>query len=213
MRTIYIQENRMATSEFNMSIDQDFEEDMELILTAKNDVEAFGRLYDKYYFAIFRYIYRCTMNRSKAEELVSNTFFVALKHINLYKWRGIPFCAWLYRIATNQIRSSNRKWASIISIETTDKSERALVDSLQSDDPAVNEELIRSEEETIIYQAILDLKPKYRTIIVLRFFEGKSILEICHITGRNEGTVKSQLHRALKQLRRMLIHRGINGFE
>ena len=90
------------------------DEDEELILAAKEDVEAFGRLYDKYYEGISRYIYHRTLDQSLTEDLTSNTFFAALRHIGRYKWKRIPFSAWLYRIATNEIRMRYRQQKSVV---------------------------------------------------------------------------------------------------
>jgi RNA polymerase sigma-70 factor (ECF subfamily) len=65
------------------------------------------------------------------------------------------------------------------------------------------------EEYALLRQAIMKLKPVYQTVITLRFFEDKTIMEISRITGRKEGTVKSQIHRGIGQLRRTLEQKGI----
>ena len=65
------------------------------------------------------------------------------------------------------------------------------------------------EEYALLHQAIMRLKPIYQTVITLRFFEEKTIMEISHITGRKAGTVKSQIHRGIEQLRRILEQKGI----
>ena len=169
------------------------DEDEELISAAKNDVEAFGRLYDKYYEDIFRYVYGCTFDHALTEDLVSNTFFAALRHIRRYKWKRIPFSAWLHRIAMNEIRMHLRKQKRVSAVR------------LQPSPPSANDNPVLAEEYAPLHQAIAKLKPIYRDVIIMRFFEDKAIPEICRITGRKEGTVRSQLHRGLKQLRDILI--------
>ena len=169
------------------------DEDEELISAAKNDVEAFGRLYDKYYEDIFRYVYGCTFDHALTEDLVSNTFFAALRHIRRYKWKRIPFSAWLHRIAMNEIRMHLRKQKRISGSRP------------QPSLPSSNGNPVLAEEYAPLHQAIAKLKPIYRDVIIMRFFEDKAIPEICRITGRREGTVRSQLHRGLKQLRDILM--------
>ena len=80
-----------------------------------------------------------------------------------------------------------------------------LVSSLRSSAASVDDKIAVSEMGECIHQALNSLKPKYQTVIALRFFEEKSIEEIAVITGKRKGTVRSQLHRGLKQLRAILI--------
>lgn len=186
------------------------DEDEQLVAAAKDDPEAFGELYDKYYLPIFRYIYHRTLNVSLTEELTSNTFFAALRHIGRFKWRRIPFGAWLYRIATNEVNMHYRnRRPPPISLDAPDEKGRQIVSSFEVADSDVEENLVRLEEYATLHKAILTLKPKYQTVITLRFFEDKSINHISAITGAKEGTVKSQLHRAIKQLREVLTQRNI----
>jgi len=172
-------------------------EDRELVLAAKEDVEAFGRLYDKYYESIFRYIHHRTLDQTLTEDLTSNTFFAALRHMGKYRWKRIPFGAWLYRIATNEIRMHYRRQKLVAE------------SSIQDSSSAFSEGLEAMEEYALLHQAIMKLKPIYQTAITLRFFEEKTIMEISQITGRKAGTVKSQIHRGIEQLRRILEQKGI----
>ena len=66
-----------------------------------------------------------------------------------------------------------------------------------------------AEEYRLVHKALLELRVKYRTVIVLRYFEDKAVAEICEITGRKEGTVKSQLHRGLARLQDILVRMGL----
>lgn len=173
-------------------------EDDALIAAAKKDVQAFGRLYDKYYESIFRYTYRRTFNQALAEDLTADTFFDAFRHLHRYRWKRIPFSAWLYRIATNEICMHYRR----------QKHES------EFDPPQFcGEDRAPVEDYTALHDAMLNLKPIYQTVITLRFFEEKTVPEISHITGRKAGTVKSQLHRGLEQLRRVLTQKGIISLE
>jgi RNA polymerase sigma-70 factor (ECF subfamily) len=66
------------------------------------------------------------------------------------------------------------------------------------------------DDYRLLHRALLELGQKYRTVIVLRYFEGKALSEICEITNRREGTIKSQLHRALAQLKDVLVRAGVS---
>jgi len=184
------------------SLAENLDEDRELIAAALKDSEAAGRLFDKYYADVIGYIYRSTLDRTVAEDLTSNVFLSALRHLGLFRWRSVPFGAWLYRIATNEIRMHYRRQRRIPA--TT-----AMSPDLASDVPTAAETLVVTEDYRLLHGALLALPLKYRTVVVLRFFEGKSIEEIAIITGKAEGTIKSQLHRGLERLQTVLEGFGV----
>jgi RNA polymerase sigma-70 factor (ECF subfamily) len=75
------------------------EQERELVERAKSNREAFGELYDQYYSRIFGYVLKRTANIEVAEDVTSEVFFKALKNLRQFRWRGVPFSSWLYRIA------------------------------------------------------------------------------------------------------------------
>jgi RNA polymerase sigma-70 factor (ECF subfamily) len=81
--------------------------------------------------------------------------------------------------------------------------------NIRATGPSDADGLEAEEEYRLVHKALLELQLKYRTVIVLRYFEDKAIAEICEITGRKEGTVKSQLHRGLAQLQDILVRWGV----
>ena len=180
-----------------------WDEDQILVSAARQDTEAAGRLFDKYYSEILGYIYHCSFDGTVAEDLTSNVFLSAFRHLGRYKWRQVPFQAWLYRIATNEVRMHWRRQKRINAV------------SLQPDDdeyaagPSAGDSLEAAEEYRLLYRALLELRMKYRTVIILRYFEDKAIAEICEITATKEGTVKSQLHRGLARLQDILVRWGV----
>ena len=187
------------------------DEDEMLVSAAREDTEAMGRLYDKYYSEIVGYIYHCTFDSTITEDLTSNVFLAALRHIGRYKWRQIPFRVWLYRIATNEVRMywRRQKRVSAISLQPDSSSQQEQNRELESSNPSAGDSVAASEEYRLVHKALLELRMKYRTVIILRYYEGKAIAEICEITGRKEGTVKSQLHRGLAKLQDILVRWGV----
>jgi RNA polymerase sigma-70 factor (ECF subfamily) len=179
------------------------DEDRMLVTAARQNTEAAGRLYDKYYSDILGYIYRCTLDRTVAEDLTSNVFLSAFRHLGLYRWRQAPFRAWLYRIATNEVRMYWRR------------QKRVKIANLQRDNeehnsaPSAVDSTSASEEYRLVHKALLELPLKYRTVIILRYFEGKAIADIGEITATKEGTIKAQLHRGLGRLQDILERWGV----
>ena len=179
------------------------DEDQTLVSAARQDAEAAGRLFDKYYSEILSYIYHCTFDGTVAEDLTSNVFLAVFRHLGRYKWRQVPFRAWIYRIATNEVRMywRRKKRVKIVSLQMNDDEYNA--------GQSADESVAAAEEYQLVHKALLELRLKYRTVIILRYFEGKAIAEICEITGRKEGTVKSQLHRGLARLQDILVQWGM----
>jgi len=179
-----------------------FDEDKILIEKAKKNPVVAGKLYDKYYSEILSYIYHSTLDRNITEDLTSNVFLAVFKHLGKFKWKQVPFRAWLYRIATNEIRTHWRRQKSIVALDDSGF-EMVSSEFEGSDNIAIQEEF------KLLHKALSKLKHKYRAVIILRYFEGKSISEICDITGNKEGTVKCQLHRGLAKLQDILMDLGV----
>ena len=95
------------------------EEDRALVFAAQSDTAAAGQLFDKYYPEIFRFICHSTVNHAVSEDLTSNVFFSAFRHLGLFRWRRIPFRAWLYRIATNELRMHYRRQKRMSAVDAS----------------------------------------------------------------------------------------------
>jgi len=166
--------------------------DQELVLRAKKDIAAFDQIYERNFTPIYRYVLMRVNDRDIAEEVVSNVFYKAMRKLNLFRWRSIPFSAWLYRIAANEISNyyRRRKRGSVIA-------DKALI---EMEEPAESEPMSYDFVNAYIRQ----LPQKDQDIIVLRFFEKKSFSEIAEITGKRENTLRVNLHRALKKLEALI---------
>jgi len=172
----------------------------ELVKRAQHNREAFGELYEINYKKIFNYALKRTANVQLSLDITSATFFKAMNQINKYRWRDIPFAAWLYRIASNEIndyyRKEGRRNISIDSIsELADNTDFA--DEVNQ----AEEELSKHEEFLLLHKKLAELPSMYQEVIVLKFFEKKKIKDIVEILGKKEGTIKSLLHRGIEKLR------------
>ncbi|GAB4411098.1 MAG: sigma-70 family RNA polymerase sigma factor [Anaerolineales bacterium] len=165
-----------------------------LIERAKTDPEAFGILYERYVDRIYSYVYYRTGNHADAEDLTAKTFYRAMQHIRHYQERGLPFSAWLYRIAHNLVANWHR-----------DRGKRQVVSLDELHSLTVGEGPERAAErrertETLL-RVIRNLPPERQELLILKFVEHLSNAEIGKIMGRSEGAIKSLYHRTLLSLR------------
>ena len=162
---------------------------------AQGDREAFGALYDRYVGRIYNYIYYRTGNQHDAEDLTARVFFRAMRHITNYTDRGVPFSAWLYRIAHNLVANWHR--------DNSRRQETVLEDgySLGGDQEHPEAELVQNEEHDALLRIIGDLPEERQQLLILKFVEHMSNAEIGQVMGRTEGAVKSLYHRTLLSLR------------
>jgi len=169
--------------------------DAELVVLAKNDQEAFGVLYERYVEKIYKYIYYRTGNHHDAEDLASAVFHRAMAHIENYTERGVPFQAWLYRIAHNLVANWHRDRGrrKIIPLEEFVNS------GLHFDAPdAATED---KEERQQLLEAIARLPDERQQLLYLKFVSGLSNADVGEILDRTEGAIKSLYHRTLIALR------------
>lgn len=184
--------------------DSDYNEEDILARASQGDKDAFGALYERYAERIFNYVYYRTGNQHDAEDLTARVFQRAMNHIRNYTDRGVPFSAWLYRIAHNLVANWHR--------DRSRKQEIAIDDlpvlPTKSDHPERN--LVRSQEQEALLRMIRKLPPERQNLLILKFVENMSNAEIGNIMGRSEGAVKSLYHRTLLALRDQLEDQNLN---
>lgn len=167
----------------------------ELVQLAKTDDRAFGEIYERYVEKIYNYVYYRTSNKHDAEDLTARVFQRALKHIPKYEDRGVPFSAWLYRIAHNLVvnHHRDRRRRKIVPLDDL------IVSTFRWDAPEKVTE--RREDKEELLQAIQRLPEDRQQLLILKFVERLSNAEIGEIMGRSEGAIKSLYHRTLIALR------------
>jgi RNA polymerase sigma-70 factor (ECF subfamily) len=171
------------------------EEELQLIRRAGSQPEAFGELYERHVRKIYNYIYYRTGNHDDAEDLTARVFQRALKHVANFQDQGVPFSAWLYRIAHNLVANWHR-----------DRSRRPVVPLedhmfIRGGGSHPELEAIAIEEREMLLAAVRRLPPERQQLLILKFVERLSNAEIGKIMDRTEGAIKSLYHRTLNALR------------
>ncbi len=173
------------------------------IEAAKQNPNAFGELYERYVDRIYNYIYHRVGNVHDAEDLTSRTFYRALAHLGQYEDKGVPFSAWLYRIAHNLMANwhRDRKRRPVVALD------ELVVKSAADEHP---EAIAESEDnERLLREVIRKLDPVRQELLVLKFSEGLSNADIGSVMGRSEGAIKSLYHRTLLAIRKEMSERGL----
>lgn len=157
------------------------------IEAAQKDPSRFAELYENHVDRVYAFVLRRVSNRAEAEDLTSDVFQKALANLGRFEWRGAPFAAWLFRIASNAIANHFAKNEKGLAAAPEDTPE-----------PVVLREV---EHRVGLYRLVGELPALQRRVIRLRFGEEKSIREIARALKKTEGAVKQLQLRALRNLR------------
>ncbi|MHB8573134.1 MAG: RNA polymerase sigma factor [Candidatus Dormibacteria bacterium] len=171
---------------------EELEQERHLLELARTDRSAFGELYDRYFDAIFSFALHQTGDRELAQDVTAATFQKALEELDRYQWRGVPYGAWLYRVAASVIARSRRRapWLE-------------LAESEPAGGPGPEETWLTREESGGIREMLAQLPAEQRQALVLKFAGQMRNREIGDVMGRSEGAVKQLLFRGTQNLRRV----------
>ena len=165
----------------------------------QKDKDAFAELYEAYFDKIYRYIVLKIGDRTEAEDMTQQVFLKALKSLPDYKWKDVPFSAWLYRIAHNQVVDHYRKSGRQQSCELTEE--------ITPDDPEGNPEHqteLKVDIQSLV-KATRQLTRAQQEVIALRFSSDLPVAEVARLMGRSEGAVKALQHSAVVALRKIMV--------
>lgn len=162
-----------------------------LVEAAQHDPRRFAELYERNFERVYAFVLSRVHHRSQAEDITSDVFHQALKNLNRYEWRGVPFAAWLLRIARNAIADEAHKLAR----------EQSLGDEESPDERAGMEQI---EHRATLFRLVAALPDEQQRVIRMRFAEEKSIREIATALEKSEGAVKQLQFRALEKLRALV---------
>jgi RNA polymerase sigma-70 factor (ECF subfamily) len=172
---------------------EELEAERLLIEAAQRDRAAFAPLYERYVDQIFAYAHTLTRNRELAEDVTASTFAKAIEDLPRFEWRGVPYSAWLYRVAANVVARQARRPAWL------DLDEHQPVET-QSPEQIVEQR----DREASVRDAVATLPDDQRQAVLLRFGGDLRNREIGEIMGRSEGAVKLLTFRAMTALRKQL---------
>lgn len=167
-----------------------------LIEAAQRDPGRFGDLYELHFERIYAFVVRRIHDRQEAQDLTSEVFHRALASLGRFEWRGVPFSAWLFRIAANVITNHfqgrteepSRLGADVATFESASET-------------GPEADLAEVEERARLLRCVRNLPEDQRLVVQLRFGEERSIRETAGRLGRTEGAVKQLQFRALQSLR------------
>ncbi len=180
------------------NINADAISENELIEWSKKDHRYFEPIYEKYYEPIFRLIMYRVQDEEATKDITSNVFCKALVNLDKYKFQGLSFSSWLYRLALNSCYDYFR---------TQKKKRTVVLEEFMTQEMAeeFEPEALYLQRGLKLLPEVLDkLKPRDLELIELRFFESKNFKEISEILGITENNAKTRSHRILKRIRKKL---------
>jgi RNA polymerase sigma-70 factor (ECF subfamily) len=164
-----------------------------LIEAAQHDPSRFAELYENNFHRVYAFVARRVNDRDEAQDVTAEVFHQALKNLGRFQWRGVPFAAWLLRIAANALADRWQRASRGVEVQAEDQLEEP------AESPTGNTAEV--ERRAILFQLVDRLPEDQRLVIVRRFVDQKSIREIAQELARSEGAVKQLQFRALETLR------------
>lgn len=175
---------------------EDILKEFKTVKGAVKDPTKFQIIYDRYFTVIFNYIFRRIDDEDVTADLTSQTFLKALGNLKKYRYKGVPFSAWLYRIASNEVNRHYRHANKTLVFSFDEQEFESLI-----------EQNIEPEIELDIDYIIRQMQKMCETdveVLELRFFESKSFAEIAFILEITEANAKMRTYRAIEKLRKLL---------
>jgi RNA polymerase sigma-70 factor (ECF subfamily) len=163
-----------------------------LIEAAQSDPSRFAELYENNFHRVYAFVARRVNNRDEAQDVTAEVFHQALKNIGRFQWRGVPFAAWLLRIAANALADRWQRAARGVEVQA---------DEAGIENDGGHTDAAEVERRAMLFQLVDRLPADQRLVIHRRFVDQKSVREIAQELGRSEGAVKQLQFRALETLR------------
>lgn len=161
------------------------------------DATAFARLYDFHVNRVYRFVYYQVGSHAEAEDLTQQAFLQAWHAIGSYRQTGSPFIAWLLTVAHNVVVGSRRRSQREAKPRARERKVATIWDT--------EAEALAGVDRARLREAITRLKPDQQQVIMLRFVERFGYAEIAAAMGKSEGNIRVIQHRALSELRRLLV--------
>ncbi len=189
---------RTSSSTYHRTLD-DIQEEFEVIQAAQADPRMFAPIYERYFDQIFIFINRRVDHEDATAELTSRTFYNCLKNLKKFKYREVPFSAWLYRIASNEVNQYFRKQKQLQrSVSLQDHHIDQLFEEMETG-------IEQADKEAKITLLLEQLTSEEVQFLELRFFENRSFREVGFILGLSEVNAKVKTYRLLKKMKKIAL--------
>src|SRR5690554_5014396 len=175
--------------------DQMLNQEMEWIISAKQDPKNFAPLYEKYHEQIFRYVYQRMDDKHLAYDVTSQVFLKAIKNIGRYEYRGVPLASWLYRIAKSELNQAFRDSRAKRTINIDSTQVATFMEVFEEETNSINKKRL--------FHALSQLNGLDLQLIELRYFEDRAYKEIGEILDIKENNAKVKTFRALEKLKKL----------
>ncbi len=181
---------------------EQLDREAELIRLARKDPDAFRPLYEAHFSKVFRFVLHRVGDKETAGDITQQVFLNALTHIRKFEPRGVPFSAWLFRIAINRVnlffRTTKRSRVVFIDNATIEPLyEEIMADQTMDDWMEKLPHILEKLDESALH------------LVELRFFEGRSFREIGGILDITENNAKVKVYRVLDKMKKMFVEEGI----
>ena len=170
------------------------EDERVLVEAAQSDPAKFDALYELHFERVYAFVASRVRDRATAEDVTSEVFHKALANLPRYEWRGVPFAAWLLRIAANAVIDQSKRAARAYH-SPDDPPEPASAPDLQAS------ELRAIEHRAQLFRLVGRLPEVQKQVVYERFVEQRSIREIAQRLGKTPGAIKQLQLRAVQNLR------------
>lgn len=172
------------------------------IQAAQQSPALFQPLYKRYYEGIFRFIYRRTSDESLSADICSQVFLKAMQKLSNYTYKGVPFSAWLYRIASNEVTQHFRNTQKNRVVAVEDQQLEHIAEEIDFVDYSILQQ--------IMIDALHQLKPSDLELIELRYFEERPFQEIANLLDITESNAKVKTYRIIEKIKKIIASRPQN---
>ena len=181
----------MKTLERQRLSKNQLQQELQIIKAAQQKPHMFGVLYEKYYRQIFLFVFKRCGEEEAAGDITAQVFMKAMMNLPKYTYRGVPFSAWLYRIASNEVNQHFRN----VKGQRTISMERNHIDKVMGMvDEEKDSDLVELYQEVML-ETLQEMKPAEVELIELRFFESRSFRDVGYILGITENNAKVKVYR------------------
>lgn len=167
----------------------------------QNDEAALAQIYEAYFSRLYRYVVVRVGGRAEAEDVTQQVFLKVLQSLPSYKFKGVPFSSWLFRIAHNLVVDYHRRNKKAVAAAF----EMAVLPGKEEDPTQIAEQTLMMRE---VNEALPQLTMLQQEVVSLRFTAGLSTAEAAQVLGKSEGAIKALQHSALVSLRQILVEKS-----